>query len=227
MAVYDASVLYPSLIRNLLMYLGTEGLMAARWTAAIHDEWTRNLLEDRPGLTAERLARTWEQMTVALPDAEVEGFEHLIGTLSLPDPDDRHVLAAAIHADAELIVMQNLKHFPAGELTPHGIEALTPDALLGRLLDAEPAATRTAIEEVIRIPFVSCRNRDSSDLYTPRPEPVFLPLTPFGFPGVLNTFQSESVLRASLRKPPYDTAQLLARLGAVGLAQSTGRLGEP
>ncbi|MFK7602343.1 hypothetical protein ACI3L1_09045 [Deinococcus sp. SM5_A1] len=57
-AVYDASVLYPSLIRNLLMYLGTEGLVAARWTATIHDEWIRNLLEDRPDLTAERLART-------------------------------------------------------------------------------------------------------------------------------------------------------------------------
>ncbi len=153
MAVYDASVLYPSLIRNLLMYLGTEGLVATRWTAAIHDEWTHNLLEDRPDL---------------------------IDTLSLPDPDDRHVLAAAIHADAELIVTQNLKHFPAEALTPHGIEALTPDTLICRLLEAEPAATRTAIEK----------------------------------------------LRASLRKPPYDTAQLLARLGAVGLTESTERLKE-
>lgn len=181
MALYDASVLYPSLIRNLLMYLGTEGLVAARWTAAIHDEWTRNLLEDRPDLTAERLARTRGQMTVALPDAEVEGFEHLIDTLILPDPDDRYVLAAAIHADAELIVTQNLKHFPVEALTPHRIEALTPNALLCRLLDAEPAATHAAVEK----------------------------------------------LRTSLRKPPYDRAQLLARLAEVGLGETVEKLGGP
>ncbi len=180
MAVYDASVLYPSLIRNLLMYLGTEGLVAARWTARIHDEWTRNLLEDRPDLTPERLARTRRSMEAALPDAEVDGFAPLIDTLSLPDPDDRHVLAAAIHAGAELIVTQNLKHFPAGALTPHGLEALTPDALLCRMLDAEPLATRAAVEK----------------------------------------------LRASLRKPPYDMAQLLARLGEVGLGEAVGRLSE-
>lgn len=75
-------------------------------------------------------------METALPDAEADGFEHLITGLSLPDPDDRHMLAAAIHAGAELIVTQNLKHFPAG--------ALTPDALLCRLLDAESTATRVA-----------------------------------------------------------------------------------
>ncbi len=178
--VYDASVLYPSMIRNLLMYLGTEGLVAARWTAQIHDEWTRNLLEDRPDLTPERLARTRRSMELALPDAEIEDFEHLTETLTLPDPDDRHVLAAAIHAGAELIVTQNLKHFPAGALTPHGIEALTPDVLLCRVLDAEPAATRAAVEK----------------------------------------------LRASFHKPPYDMAQLLVRLGEVGLSETARVLEE-
>lgn len=179
--VYDASVLYPSLIRNLLMYLGTEGLVAARWTAAIHDEWTRNLLEDRPDLTPERLTRTRQRMTAALPDAEVEGFEHLTASLSLPDPDDRHVLAAAVHTGAELIVTQNLKHFPPEALMLHGLEALTPDALLCRLLDAEPTATRATVEK----------------------------------------------LRASFRKPPYDMAQLLARLGEVGLGEAVSRLEAP
>lgn len=128
--VYDARVLYPSLICNLLMYLGTERLVSVRWTAAIHDEWTRNLLEARPDLPPERLVRTRRSMETALPDAEADGFEHLITGLSLPDPDDRHMLAAAIHAGAELIVTQNLKHFPAG--------ALTPDALLRRLLEPNP-----------------------------------------------------------------------------------------
>lgn len=157
--VYDARVLYPSLICNLLMYLGTERLVSVRWTAAIHDEWTRNLLEARPDLPPERLARTRRSMETALPDAEADGFEHLITGLSLPDPDDRHMLAAAIHAGAELIVTQNLKHFPAGALTPHGLEARTPDALPRRLLDAESTATRVASAHLPTVHWLPRRHR--------------------------------------------------------------------
>ena len=76
-ALYDASVLYPSLIRNLLMYLGTESLVAARWTDTIHDEWTRNLHMAQPDLTPERLAHIRGLMERALPDAAVSGFESL------------------------------------------------------------------------------------------------------------------------------------------------------
>ena len=147
-ALYDASVLYPSLIRNLLMYLGTETLVAARWTDTIHDEWTQNLRLAQPDLTLERLAHIRELMERALPDAAVNGFESLIPALTLPDPEDRHVLAAAIQTGADLIVTQNLKHFPALTLEKHGIEALTPDALLCRLLDFEPSATRLALEKL-------------------------------------------------------------------------------
>jgi hypothetical protein len=147
-ALYDASVLYPSLIRNLLMYLGTDGLVAARWTDAIHDEWTRNLALAQPDLTPDRLARIRGLMDRALPDATVGNFESLIPTLSLPDPDDRHVLAAALHTGADLIVTHNLKHFPAAILELHGLEAITPDALLCRLLEDEPAATRLALEKL-------------------------------------------------------------------------------
>ena len=147
-ALYDASVLYPSLIRNLLMYLGTESLVAVRWTDTIHDEWTRNLRLAQPDLTLERLSYIRRLMERALPDAAVSGFEALIPTLTLPDPEDCHVLAAAIQAGADLIVTQNLKHFPALALEEHGIEALTPDALLCRLLDFEPSATRLALEKL-------------------------------------------------------------------------------
>ncbi len=147
-ALYDASVLYPSLIRNLLMVLGTETLVAARWTDTIHEEWTRNLRLAQPDLTLERLDHIRGLMEKALPDATVSGFESLIPTLTLPDPDDRHVLAAAVYAGADLIVTQNLKHFPVLALEPHGVQALTPDALLCRLLDFEPSATRLALEKL-------------------------------------------------------------------------------
>ena len=120
-ALYDASVLYPSLTRNLLVHLATSGLVAARWTEQIQDEWTRNLLLDRADLTPERLARTRRLMEVAVPDAHVVGYQPLIETLTLPDPDDRHVLAAAIFGEVDVLVTWNLRHFPEEAMVSSGI----------------------------------------------------------------------------------------------------------
>lgn len=127
--VYDACVLYPAPLRDLLMRLATSGLYAAHWTEEIHDEWTRNLLNNRPEL-AKALPRTVKLMNRAVPDALVTGHEPLIPALELPDPDDRHVLAAAIRAGAQLIVTFNLKDFPADTLAGFGIEAVHPDTFL-------------------------------------------------------------------------------------------------
>lgn len=139
-------MLYPSMIRNLLVHLAIHGLIAARWTAAIHEEWIRNLLEDRPDLIRERLERTRGLMEKAVPDAEVTEYEWLIPRLSLPDPDDCHVLAAAIQAGAGVIVTSNLEHFPATTLNVDHIEALSPDALLCRLLNQRRSDTAEAVE---------------------------------------------------------------------------------
>jgi len=127
--VDDACVLYPAPLRDLLMRLATTGLFAARWTEQIHDEWTSNLLKKRPEL-AEAIPRTVELMGRAVPDALITGHEPLIQGLVLPDPDDRHVLAAAIRAGAQLIVTFNLKDFPADTLAVFGIEAVHPDTFL-------------------------------------------------------------------------------------------------
>lgn len=143
-ALYDACVLYPSLIRNLLMHLAVSGLVAARWTDEIHDEWIRNLLADRPDLTLGRLQRTRQFMEQAVPDAQVTGYEGIVPSLSLPDLDDRHVLAAALHAEADLLVTFNLKDFPVSAL--HPLDVLTPDDLVRRLMDSVPEATVAAME---------------------------------------------------------------------------------
>ena len=145
-AVYDASVLYPSLIRNVLMHLAASGMVAARWTDTIQDEWTRNLLADRADLSPQRLERTRRLMEAAVPDADVTGYEALIPSLHLPDPDDRHVLAAAITARADLIVTLNLRHFPATSLSGHDLEAITPDELVCRLLNEERGEVLAALE---------------------------------------------------------------------------------
>lgn len=110
--VLDACVLYPSLLRDLLMYLGLTGLYQPKWSAIIEDEWQRNLIKDRADLQLDKIKRTGQLMNRALPDAMVTGFEPLMTGINLPDVDDRHVVAAAIRCNAEIIVTFNLKDFP-------------------------------------------------------------------------------------------------------------------
>jgi predicted nucleic acid-binding protein len=118
----------------------------AKWTETIHDEWTRNVLEDNPQLSAERLTRTRNLMNEAVRDCLVTGHEDLFESLSLPDPDDRHVLAAAIRAGAEVIVTYNLKDFPAETLARFDIEAQHPDDFLVSLLDLAPDLVCAAVK---------------------------------------------------------------------------------
>jgi predicted nucleic acid-binding protein len=136
-ALYDACVLYPAPLRDLLMNLAMTDLFRARWTERIHDEWIRNVLANRPDLKREQLDRTRRLMNVHVLDCLVTGYENLIDGLTLPDPDDRHVLAAAIHGGANVIVTYNLVDFPREVLNPLGIEAQHPDAFVSRLLNAD------------------------------------------------------------------------------------------
>lgn len=112
------------------MSLADEGIYGARWTAQIHDEWIRNLSAKRPDLEKHKLLHTASLMNQVVEDALVENYEYLIPTLTLPDPDDRHVLAAAIVGHADAIVTFNLKDFPEKSLARHSIEVLHPDDFL-------------------------------------------------------------------------------------------------
>jgi predicted nucleic acid-binding protein len=145
-AVYDANILYPAPLRDLFIRLAQAGLVRARWSDTIHDEWIRNVLKDNPRLSAARLARTRDLMNEAVRDCLVTGYEDLIASLSLPDPDDRHVLAAAIRAGASIIVTYNLIDFPVAALTPFDIEAQHPDDFLGGLFDLAPGVVCAAIK---------------------------------------------------------------------------------
>ena len=136
--LYDACVLYPAPLRDLLVRLALADLFQARWTAEIHDEWTRNVRANRPDISPASLVRCRELMDQHVPDCLVTGYESLIPTLSLPDPDDRHVLAAAIHGRAGLIVTFNLKDFPSSVLEPYGVQAIHPDEFVVRFLDEQP-----------------------------------------------------------------------------------------
>jgi predicted nucleic acid-binding protein len=129
-AFLDASVLYPAPLRDLLLELAVADLYRAKWSEAVHKEWITAVLENRPDLTRAQLERTRDLMNAHARDALVTDFEQLIDVLELPDPDDRHVLAAAIKGRADLIVTTNLKHFPPDTLDRWGIEPQHPDEFL-------------------------------------------------------------------------------------------------
>jgi predicted nucleic acid-binding protein len=143
-AVFDACVLYPAPLRDFLVWLALSGRFRARWTALIHDEWVRNLLKNRPELDPLQLARTVSLMNKAIPDALVTGHDTLIDGLTLPDPDDRHVLAAAIRCGANVIVTFNERDFPAAYLTSFGVEVQHPDEFIDNLFDLDQAAVVAA-----------------------------------------------------------------------------------
>ena len=138
--VYDACVLYPAPLRDLLMWLGLSGAFRARWSRTIHNEWKRNLLAKRPDLNKEQVDRTSDLMDRAIPEGLVEGYEEMVAGLTLPDPDDRHVLAVAIRCGASVIVTFNERDFPQDRLAPFGVEAQHPDEFVDNLLDLDPAA---------------------------------------------------------------------------------------
>lgn len=143
-ALYDSCVLYPAPLRDLLMHLAMTDLFRARWTDQIHDEWIRNVLAKRPDLKRPQLERTRRLMNAHVLDCLVTGYENLIAPLALPDPDDRHVLAAAIRAGADVIVTYNLADFPDQVLEPLGIQATHPDAFVTRLLKLDAPAVCAA-----------------------------------------------------------------------------------
>lgn len=137
-AVCDACILYPFHLRNVIVQASVDRLFHARWTDAIHDEWMRNLISNTPGLSIDRLEATKRLMNVALPEATVAGYEKHIQAINLPDPDDRHVVAAAIEADASTIITWNLRDFPVSELTKHNLVPQTPDTFLISLYEHIP-----------------------------------------------------------------------------------------
>jgi hypothetical protein len=123
-------------------------LVRARWTPDIHAEWIRTVLATRPDLTLAQLTRTRQLMDAHVRDCLVEAeYQALIPHLRLPDADDRHVLAAAIHTHARVIVTYNLRDFPADTLAPYGIEAQHPDAFVVQLLEQAPDRVCMAVEE--------------------------------------------------------------------------------
>lgn len=152
--VFDACVLYPAPLRDLLLELAACSLFRAKWSNEIHEEWIAALLASRPELDPAKLERTRTLMNQAVLDCLVEGHTALLPSLKLPDPDDRHVLAAAIHSGADAIITFNLKDFPETVRDQFNIEVLHPDDFIRFQFDFDNAAVILAAQR--------CRSRLSN-----------------------------------------------------------------
>jgi len=108
------------------------------------------VLRARPDVDPAALDRRRAAMDAALPDACVSGYAHLIEVLTLPDPDDRHVLAAAVRAKAQVIVTFNERDFPADALAGYGVVAQHADVFLRHLVNLQPALVRARIEQMLQ-----------------------------------------------------------------------------
>lgn len=144
--VYDACVLYPAPLRDLLMRLALTDLFKAQWTDDIHEEWINALLR-RDQYKREDLERVRDLMDAHVRDAKVVGYQDLIDTLELPDENDRHVLAAAIKCNADAIVTFNLKDFPEEILSKYEIEAIHPDDFICYQIDLSSGKACSAIKD--------------------------------------------------------------------------------
>lgn len=143
--VYDSCVLHPAPLRDLLLRLARAGMVQPRWSALILDECFRSVLDRRPDLSPAALERTRAAMEGAFPWAMVSASDERVATLQLPDPDDRHVLAAALQGQASLILTFNLRDFPARTLAPLGVAAVHPDDfVLERCIEA-PGSVLSAV----------------------------------------------------------------------------------
>ena len=136
-AIFDACVLYPFHLRNIVVQAAVDRLVEARWTNAIHDEWIRNLAAGKT-IPLSHLQRTRRLMDTALPNAMVGGYESHLPAVDLPDPDDRHVVAAGVAAGASVILTWSVRDFPAKALKKFDLRRETPNAFLSAIYDEAP-----------------------------------------------------------------------------------------
>lgn len=134
--VLDACVLIPMPLADTLLRLAEEPrLYLPKWSRTIIEEVTRNLIA-KWRLSAEKACRREDALRQHFPEAWVEGFEHLVEMMK-NDPTDRHVLAAAVRAHADLIVTYNKRHFPESAVRHWDIEVQGPSAFLRGLYDLD------------------------------------------------------------------------------------------
>lgn len=154
-ALLDTCVLWPSKQRDFLLSLAVEGMYRPTWSSVVLEELEYHeavKLNARQGLTeadaGRRAATLVERMRASFSDAEITGFEGLEGTYGLPDPDDEHVVAAAVAAGAGAIVTSNIKDFPQDRLPAH-LQVVSPAEFAENTVAVDPIRARAAIQAIV------------------------------------------------------------------------------
>ncbi|WP_420567398.1 RSP_2648 family PIN domain-containing protein [Thalassovita sp.] len=143
----DTCVLYPTVMREVLLAVARTGAFQPLWSTRILEEWAR--AARKLGPTGEAQARAEIALVQAnWPGAEVTWPPSLENRLYLPDPADVHVLAAAIAGSADVLLTMNAKDFPKHTLTEEGLSRQTPDELLYSCWLDAPAPVAEAVEQV-------------------------------------------------------------------------------
>lgn len=132
----DANVLYPRVLRDYLLYAMTYGLIRVLWSTRILDELVTHLRANIAGFDQQAGQRLIAGMNGTFPNSQITATDDAaaaVAHIELPDEDDRHVLAAAVSAEVDILCTDNIKHFPPQVMAAVGIEVLSADALLSRL----------------------------------------------------------------------------------------------
>lgn len=145
--VLDTNVVYPVIIRDILFWFAFYDLYTPKWSEHIFDEWKRIMKEK--GVSEEEANKRVAKVNAAFPDALVKNYKALIDHLELPDKNDRHVLAAAIKTNANLIVTNNIKDFPEDYLQSFNLSVKAADDFLTDIIDINPEQAVTAFKEMV------------------------------------------------------------------------------
>ncbi len=146
-AVLDTNVVYPMIMRDILLWFAHYDLYTPKWSEHIFDEWKKIMLEK--GVDEAEADKRVKKANLAFPDALVQNYKGLIDKLELPDINDRHVLAAAIKVNANLIVTNNIRDFPEEYLQSFGLNAKTADDFLTDIIDLNQEQAIAALKEMV------------------------------------------------------------------------------
>jgi predicted nucleic acid-binding protein len=145
--VLDTNVIYPVIIRDILFWFAYYDLYTPKWSQHIFDEWVDVM--KRKNIPDHEIIKRTKAANLAFPDALVTNYEGLINTLTLKDKKDRHVLAAAIKTNANVIVTNNLKDFPKDYLATFGLSAKSADDFLTDIIDLNIDTAVEAFKEMV------------------------------------------------------------------------------
>ena len=160
-AFLDACVLYPSVLREILMEVAARGGFVPLWSDRVLAEWMHAAARLGPEgamIAAAEIAR----LRAAFPDALCPADTAAEALLDLPDAADKHVVASAQAGGAACIITLNLRDFPTRALFATGLRAQSPDDFLMALWLADPAPVEAAVDQVQR----------ATEAHSRRPQPL-------------------------------------------------------